>query len=256
MAGNPVIEFEDVSFSYNALPVLTDVNFSIGEKEMACIIGPNGGGKTTLLRLLLGILSPAEGSVNVFGQPPAQSRPRIGYMPQYVQYDPQFPVTVKDIVLMGRLGQGGIFGFFGWNGKRDHAVALSALADVEMERFVDRPFSDLSGGQRQRVLIARALSCEPDLLILDEPMNNVDRGVEERFLTLLKELNRKMTIVLVSHDIGFVSDIIESVVCVNRRVVIHPTSQLTGEVIQDIYSSSVRMVRHDHRCSEEGHTCD
>ena len=157
---------------------------------------------------------------------------------------------------MGRLGQGGLAGFFGWNRKKDHEVALKALADVEMERFVDRPFSDLSGGQRQRVLIARALATEPDLLILDEPMNNVDRRVEERFLDLLRELNRKMTIVLVSHDIGFVSDIIESVICVNRRVVIHPTSELTGEVIQDIYSSSVRLVRHDHRCSEEGHSCD
>ena len=118
--------------------------------------------------------------------------------------------------------------------------------------FGRRPFASLSGGQRQRVLIARALCCKPDLLLLDEPTSNVDSLVEARLLDLLRELNRRMTIVMVSHDLGFVSGLVESVICVNRRVVVHPTSEMTGEAIRDIYGGEVRMVRHNE-FSHYGH---
>ncbi len=255
MSQEAVIEFKDVTFSYNTEPILENVNLGITQNELACIIGPNGGGKTTMLKLLLGRLQPDRGSIRILGDSPTLARPRIGYMPQHVSYDPQFPVTVRDVVLMGRLGQGGISGFFGWNKKKDREIAEKALADVDMEDLGARAFSDLSGGQRQRVLIARALATEPDLLLLDEPTANVDRRVEERFMEILKTLNKKMTILIVSHDIGFVSTIIQTVICVNRKVVIHPTSELTGDVIQDIYSSGVHLVRHNHRCSEGGHIC-
>ena len=155
-----------------------------------CIVGPNGGGKTTLVKLILGLLTPQRGEVRVFGQPPHRSRLRVGYMPQHVQHDPQFPVTVMDIVLMGRLGQGGLAGLLGWHGRADRRAALDALAEVGMEEFGRRPFAALSGGQRQRVLIARALCCKPDLLLLDEPTSNVDSLVEARLLDLLRKLNR------------------------------------------------------------------
>lgn len=224
---------------------MEDVGFSVGPREAVCLVGPNGGGKTTLVKLILGLLTPRRGEVRLFGQPPRGSRRRAGYMPQHVQYDPRFPISVMDIVLMGRLGQGGLRGLTGWYGRADRHAALDALEQVGMKEFWRRQFGSLSGGERQRVLIARAVCCEPDLLLLDEPTSNIDTLVEARLLELLGELNTRMAIVLVSHDLGFVSGLVERVICVNRRVVVHPTSELTGDSIRDLYGSEVRMVRHD-----------
>jgi zinc transport system ATP-binding protein len=240
-----VLAFENVSFSYGSTPILEKVTFSIAERESVCIVGPNGGGKTTLVKLILGLLEPSSGAVCVFGQVPKFARRRIGYMPQHLLYDPLFPVTVRDIVLMGRLKSDGIRGFFGWPDGEDREAAFEALRQVGMEEFSRRPFSSLSGGQRQRVLIARALAGRPDLLLLDEPTSNVDTLVEARLLELLHELNERMTIMMVTHDLGFVSEMVKKVVCVNRRVVVHPTSDISGEIIHDIYGGHVRMVQHD-----------
>jgi zinc transport system ATP-binding protein len=237
----------DVSFAYGDMPVLEDVNLKVGPRDLICVVGPNGGGKTTLLRLILGVLKPHKGEVRVFGQSPVQARHRIGFMPQYARHDPQFPVTVMDIVLMGRLERQ-------WGGpysKDDKMAALSALADVGMIGLAGRLFNALSGGQRQRVLIARALASSPDLLILDEPTSNVDVMVEARFYDILREFNRRMAIIIVSHDLGFVSGIVQKVVCVNRQVAVHPTSEITGELISELYGGDFRMVRHDSRLSEE-----
>lgn len=245
MSTEPVISLRDVTFSYGCEPVLESVNLSVAEHQAVCIVGPNGGGKTTLVKLILGLLNPQRGEVRIFGQPAGHARLRIGYMPQHVQHDPQFPVTVMDIVLMGRLGQAAAGRIFGWHGRADRRAAREALDLVGMQDSVKQPFSSLSGGQRQRVLIARALCCQPDLLLLDEPTSNVDSLVEARLLDLLRELNRRMTIVMVSHDLGFVSSLVESVICVNRRVVVHPTSEMTGHAISDIYGGEVRMVRHN-----------
>jgi zinc transport system ATP-binding protein len=245
MSTEPVIALRNVTFSYGGPPALEDVTFSIGQREAVCMVGPNGGGKTTLVKLILGLLTPQQGEVRVFGQPPHRARLRIGYMPQHVQHDPQFPVTVMDIVLMGRLGQGAIGGLMGWPSRADRRAAVDALAQVGMGDSCRRPFAALSGGQRQRVLIARALCGNPDLLLLDEPTANVDSLVEARLLDLLRDLNRRMTILMVSHDLGFVSGFVETAICVNRRVVVHPTSAMTGAAIRDIYGGDVRMVRHN-----------
>jgi len=247
-----IVSFSDVAFAYNGATVLEDVNFSVAEGGMTCIVGPNGGGKTTLLKLMLGLLEPQGGEVRILGQAPRQARRRIGYMPQYAHHDPKFPITVMDVALMGRLGRR-------WGGgysKSDKEAVRTALRDVGVEEFRRRPFSDLSGGQRQRVLIARALACEPELLLLDEPTANVDAAVEAKLLKYLQELGKRMTIMIVSHDLGFVSNYVDSVVCVSRKVAIHPTSEITGEIIQEMYGEDIRMVRHDHRCSVEGHTHD
>jgi zinc transport system ATP-binding protein len=246
MSPQPVISLQNVSFAYETTPVVEDVSFTIGERQAVCMVGPNGGGKTTLMKLILGLLRPGRGEVRVFGQPPERVRLRMGYMPQHVRHDPQFPMTVLDIVLMGRLGRGGLRGTFGWHGPSDRHAALEALRQVNMEGLAHRPFSALSGGQRQRVLIARALCCQPDLLLLDEPTANVDTLEESRLFEVLQELNKRMTILLVSHDLGFVTSLVQSVICVNRRVVVHPTSQITGEAIQDIYGEEVRMIHHDN----------
>jgi zinc transport system ATP-binding protein len=251
--GEPIIEFRGVSFAYNGVAVVEDVDLRIGRQQSVCIVGPNGGGKTTILKLVLGLLRPTAGTIRVFGGTPEAARLRIGYMPQHVQHDPHFPATVLDIVLMGRLGRRGLPGFFGWYGRADRRAAREALAQVGLEAVVHRPFPALSGGQRQRVLIARALCCEPELLLLDEPTANVDTLVEARLFDVLRELSRRLTVVIVSHDLGFVSDLVENVVCVNRKVVVHPTSRLTGAMIQDIYGGSVRMVRHSDVVCEREH---
>jgi len=244
-----IVVLKDVFFAYNGSPVLENVNLIIKKGEFASIVGPNGGGKSTLLKLLLGILRPDSGELSVFNKAPEKTRHRIGYMPQHAQFDIRFPVTVMEVVLMGRLG----YALGGRYSKKDRHIAERSLEEVNMTGLAKRSFSDLSGGQRQRVLIARALCCEPDLLLLDEPTANIDPEVEEALFEILKSLNKRMTILLATHDIGFVSQSVKSVICVNRCVVVHPTSELSGEIIKDIYGGEVCMIRHDHRCSIEGH---
>ena len=245
------ISIEDVSFSYGRHPVLEDVNLQIQTGEFASIVGPNGGGKTTLLKLMLGLINPDRGEIKVFGKQPKQVREQIGYMPQHAYLDMNFPATVMDVVLMGRLKKQKI-----WFDKKDNQYALNALDKVDMAEYKNTEFNSLSGGQKQRVLIARAISSQPKILILDEPTANVDHETEENLFSILKILNSRMTILLVSHDLGFVSKYVKSVICVNRRVVIHPTTHLEGIMIKDIYFGDPKMVRHDHRCSEKGHCHD
>jgi zinc transport system ATP-binding protein len=170
-------------------------------------------------------------------------------MPQYAQLDPQFPVCVLDVVLMGRLGMGRIIGPYR---AADRRVAQRVLAEVGLADMGRRPFSALSGGQRQRVLIARALACEPDLLLLDEPTANLDIGIQDDFYELLRHLSERLTVVLVSHDVGFVSRLVRTVVCVNRSVSVHCASELGGDAIVALYGRDVQMVRHDHDCRHEG----
>ncbi len=246
-----VIEMEHVSFAYGAVPVLEEVDLKVLEREFIGIIGPNGGGKTTLLRLILGLLRPDTGTIRVFGLPPARAAAMLGYVPQHMQFDRDFPVSVLDVVLMSLAGRAGAGPF-----RRHHIrAAEEALATVELLEYRDRHFAGLSGGQRQRVLIARALAANPRMLLFDEPTANVDTSAGERLYRLLARLNRKMTILVVSHDIGFVHQYITSVVCVNRRVRIHPTSALDGRNITELYGEDMSLIRHDHRCSEEGHSC-
>jgi zinc transport system ATP-binding protein len=237
-----VIEMKDLAFSYPQTPVLEDVDLSIARGDFVCMVGPNGGGKTTLLRLILGLLTPTRGTVRVFGRPPNEVRQRIGYMPQRAELDPQFPVRALDVVLMGRLGNGRL----GPLGRSNKAKALQALAEVRLADCARRPFAALSGGQRQRVLIARALACDPELLLMDEPTANLDPLVQDEMHDLLHELNRRLTIVLVSHDVGFVTRFAKSVVCVNREVLVHAASAITGESIQALYGHAVQMVQHGH----------
>jgi zinc transport system ATP-binding protein len=244
-SSTPVIEIENLGFRFDGGPaVLEDVNLEISSGEFASVIGPNGGGKTTLVKLIVGLLTPTTGRVRVFGQPPARARQRIGYMPQHAMMDPRFPVRAIDAVLMGRLGSGHRFGNYS---RADREAALDALRTVGLEDQRARPFSNLSGGQRQRVLLARALVTDPDLLLLDEPAAGLDRKVEQDFFDLLQELNRRLTIVLVTHDLGFVAGFVHTVICVHRHVDIHPTTELDGRTISEIYGGDVRMVRHDHR---------
>ncbi len=245
------IILDNISFAYKQLNVLENVDLVIKKGEFASIVGPNGGGKTTLLKLILGLLKPNKGRITIFGKPPDQVRQRLGYMPQYAHLDMAFPASVMDVVLMGRLKKSSL-----WFSKKDRTAVFNAINEVGMSDFVNTGFNELSGGQKQRILIARALCNSPDILLLDEPTANVDIQTEENLFSILQKLNSKMTILLVSHDLGFVSQYVKSVICVNRRVVIHPTTLVNGAIIKDIYHGDLKMVRHDHRCSKEGHTHD
>ncbi|MBD3335295.1 MAG: ATP-binding cassette domain-containing protein [Candidatus Eisenbacteria bacterium] len=240
-ADNVVVRVEGVTFAYDTKPVLKDAGLQVTAGDFASVVGPNGGGKSTLLKLILGLLQPNRGRVRVFDRSPGQVRQRMGYMPQYAQHDPQFPVTAMDVVLMGRLGGS-------WGGpysKEDREAAREALEEMGVADLAPRLIADLSGGQRQRVLIARALCGRPDLLLLDEPTSNVDIGTEEKLYEVLQRLNERMTILMVSHDLGVVSRKVKSVICVNQRIMTHSTTDLTGGHIRELYKADMRMVRHD-----------
>ncbi|QBG46192.1 ABC transporter ATP-binding protein [Verrucomicrobia bacterium S94] len=236
------IQIEQVNFSYGPVTVLENVNVTIGEKEFISVVGPNGGGKTTLLKIILGLLEPQAGSVSVFGRTPALGRKWIGYLPQYANLDSKFPVTALDVVLMGRLGKTRNFGFYS---KADREAARTMLSRVGLDKLENRPLAALSGGQQQRVLIARALVSEPKLLLLDEPTSSLDDYVEQELYDLLQELNKELTIIVVSHDVAYVSRYVEKVVCVNREVHIHPVSEINENIIHDMYGEHVHAVRHD-----------
>lgn len=239
----PALFVDNLWFSYpGGGHALEAVSFRLEHGAFASVIGPNGGGKTTLLRLVLGLLTPDRGRIEVLGTTPERARPRIGYMAQHTQVDPQFPVRVLDVVLMGRLAPGRRIGGFG---RDDRAAARAALARVGLDGVETRGFADLSGGQRQRALLARALVSDPELLLLDEPETGIDRKHE--LYDLLAELNRSATVVLVSHDVGVVSHLVETVVCVHRTVDVHPTSALDGRAIRDLYGGEMRLVHHEHR---------
>ncbi len=245
------IQIDQVSFAYTQRAILENVSLAVGRHDFASIVGPNGGGKTTLLKLILGLIPPDSGNIRVFGKLPEQARHKIGYMPQYAHLDMDFPATVLDVVLMGRLNRARF-----WFSRKDKIQAEQAIERVDLKAFSKTGFNELSGGQKQRALIARALCSDPAILLLDEPTANVDNKTEQTLFELLRELNRDMTILLVSHDLGFVSKYVKSVICVNKQVVIHPTTDLEGTMIKDIYHGDLKMVRHDHRCSEGGHIHD
>lgn len=237
----PAVRFDRVTFGYGAAaPVLDEVSFAIEPGHSVSVIGPNGGGKTTLLKLALGLLEPRRGEVRIFGETPAVGARRIGYVPQAVRFDPQFPVNARDIVLMGRIEKVR-FGLFS---KECKAAAMTALAEVGLENQAKTPFANLSGGQKQRVLIARALACGPDLLLLDEPTANVDLTVEAQFLDSLDRLRHRVAIMMVTHDIDLISRLGDSVLCVNRRVHRHAVADLHGDLLREIFSGEHRL-EHD-----------
>lgn len=205
------------------------------------IIGPNGGGKTTLLKVILGLINPSRGSVTVLGDSPERSRRYIGYVPQISQFDREFPVTVLDVVLMGRLGRKGILRRYSEEDKR---VAYEVLESVEMLELKDNQIGKLSGGQLQRVLLARALASDPKILLLDEPTASIDEPTKTELYELLKNLNRKVTIVLVSHDIGVISSHVDKIACINRKLFYHGSKEIEAEIIEKTYQCPVDLIAH------------
>ena len=240
---NSIIEIDNVSFSYSHVPVVRNINLVINEGEFLGVIGPNAGGKSTLLKLILGLLKPDAGEITVFGKSPVKGRSRIGYVPQYPAFSRDFPINVRDAVLLGRLGE---TRWYGGYTKDDKEIAINALKAVEIDNIRTQTIDSLSGGQLQRVLIARALASKPDILILDEPTANIDVRAEEDIFALLKQYNDHMTIIVVSHDIGFISGYVDRVACLNQTMLCHTTSEISGKTIEELYGTPVRMIQHVH----------
>lgn len=246
MSSDPplAIELEDVWFRFDTRPpVLEAINLRVPEKEFLGVVGPNAGGKSTLLKIILGLYEPWSGRVRVLGDEPEAARGRIGYVPQYPTFSREFPTDVLHAVLMGRLGTGDR-----WRGytRADHDSARRAMDETEVADLAGRQINTLSGGQLQRVLVARALACDPQLLLLDEPTSNIDQRVETDIFDYLKTFIQRMTIVVVSHDIGFISRYVDRVACLNRTLICHDTADIDGKTIQELYGADVQMVAHRH----------
>jgi zinc transport system ATP-binding protein len=231
-----IIETQNLNFSYDQQPVIRDVNLRIQSGDFMAMIGPNGGGKTTLLKLMLGLLNADSGSIQIFGKTPKDASHRIGYVPQDIHINQNFPISSSDVVLMGKLKPGK-----GWSrySKEDRMAALQALEQVEMGKYRDHRVGELSGGQKQRVFIARALVTDPEILFLDEPTASIDTKGQNDFYAILKELNHKITIIVVSHDLMVISRYVKSVACVNRRLHYHGHAELTGEMIEMMYDCKI-----------------
>ncbi len=239
------LSLRDVSVSLGSTQVLKDVDLSLEKGDFLGIIGPNGGGKTTLLKVILDLLEPERGEVKVLGGSPSKNRKKVGYVPQYTNFDAQFPIDVWNVVLMGRLEKPGWKLFYS---KRDKNIAERALRSVNMYEYRDRQISNLSSGQQQRVLIARALATEPELLLLDEPTASVDEKIKTSVYDLLEKLNKEknLTIVLVSHDIGVLSSHVKKVGCLNTRFIYHGTDELTMDMMEEAYECPVDIIAHGH----------
>jgi zinc transport system ATP-binding protein len=231
---SPAIEVERLSFRYHGSRdhALIDVGFTIADREWVGLLGPNGGGKTTLLMLLLGLLRPDQGRILVFGERPSRARLRVGYVPQDAGVDSTVPASVLDVVLLGRLTR------TSWGprySRDDRERAMAALDETQTSDLADRAWRTLSGGQRQRVLIARALAAQADLLLLDEPTTGIDTHREKALLQLLEELNQRLPIVMVSHDTALVSHHMDRAIWIDRGAREIDVHDLGPERLEHLY---------------------
>jgi zinc transport system ATP-binding protein len=236
-----VISIRNLWASYNHEPVLEDINLSVKERDFIGLIGPNGGGKTTLIKVLLGLLPPQRGEVRILGREVSHGRRYIGYVPQWVDFDRDFPISVWDVARMGRLGSRRLLQRFT---ARDDEVVEKALSQVDMLNMRDHSIGDLSGGQRQRVYIARALAADPAILLLDEPTASVDPQASASIYEIMRRLNERVTIVLVSHDMNAISSHVKTVGCLNRRLFYHGEKQVTAEMLEEAYQCPVDLIAH------------
>ncbi len=248
---SPVIDIGALHFSYDGVPTLSDIDLKVIEGEFLGIVGPNAGGKSTLLKLILGLLQPQSGHVRVLDRAAHAATRLLGYVPQHPSFPRDFPITVEQVVQLGRMGMnrnGALLGALRPErmSRNDREAVHGALAELEAGDLAKRQIGSLSGGQLQRAWLARALVGEPRILILDEPTANIDQRVEGEIFDLLKSLNTRMTILVVSHDIAFISRYVSRVACVNRTLVCHRTDAIDGPMIQDLYGEPMRVIAHAH----------
>lgn len=245
------IELKNVSFRYDVKPILEAISCRIDQGEFVSIIGPNGGGKTTLIKLMTGLLHPYEGTIRIDGDEIRKSQHLIGYVPQVSSHDARFPISVIDVVRSGLVTRDPFDRM-----RHVEQQCMNALDTVDLADLAGKPISALSGGQKQRVLIARALAGGPEYLFLDEPTSNVDAVIGEQLHQLLKKISGKKTVILVTHDYSLVSSLSSRILCINRHLHEHPAEQLLEQTGTDIYGDRVMRVRHDIVLNEDSCFCD
>jgi zinc transport system ATP-binding protein len=251
MKPEEIVGITDVWVRYDGATVLEAISLSVERGDFLGIIGPNGGGKTTLLKVILGLIKPTDGTVRVLGQTPERSRHHIGYIPQHNLFDRDFPINVRETVLMGCNGTAGLFRRYS---REDKERAQEALRTVGMLSHQHHQLGKLSGGEQQRVFIARALVGRPKLLLLDEPTASVDSSMQTEFYELLVRLKKDMTIIMVSHDISAVSIYVDKIACLNRQLYYHGSREITPEVLEATYKCPVQLIAHGtipHRVLKE-----
>lgn len=237
------VRFTNVYFSYGDIEVLNNVSFHIHENEFVTIVGPNGTGKTTILKLILGLFTPQKGKVEVLGREPGYSLTDIGYIPQNVETDSKFPITVEEVIRMGLIN--------GFKKNKNFLLDIDKVLDIlDIKDLRKRQFSSLSGGQKRRVLAARALVSNPAVLILDEPVANMDIDSEKRLFDVLGSLKGKTTILIVTHDTTYVSDLTDVVLCMSKtrekeHCPVRHAFEPAGDISSDLYGSKVLRVLHN-----------
>ncbi|MBO4523002.1 MAG: ABC transporter ATP-binding protein [Methanomicrobium sp.] len=238
----PAIEIKNLTVKREGQTVLDSVSLNIEEGQSYAIIGPNGGGKTTFLKSILGLIKPDSGSVKIYGEAPAVNRYLLGYVPQFHTFDFSYPISVRDMVLTGRLGH--IKGIRRKYSDEDRKSAEEAMKTLGILHLADRTLNDLSGGEQQRAIIARAIVGNPKVLLLDEPTVYVDSPTEEKFHDILVELHKKMTVIMVTHDIGVISSGVDVIACLNVKMFTHYTAEITGDMIRNTYKCPVDLIAH------------
>ena len=240
----PPIQITDLCFARGDQEILHNVSFSVQPHSLVAVVGPNGGGKTTLLQIILGELTPQYGKVLVFGSDPAAVRTRIGYVPQSLPFDSRFPVSVGEVVLMGRIAKNR----FGFYSREDRRAAGEALERVELAGFENRSFAELSGGERQRVMIAQALAGGSELLLLDEPVANVDPEHASKLHDLFSRLTETMTVMMVSHNLSVVTGHATHVLCVNHGAELHPIGEVASATFKESFGGELMEIHHGAEC--------
>jgi len=249
------IQFNDVYFSYGDIEVLRDVSFHIHEGEFVTLVGANGAGKTTVLKLILGLVDPQRGKIEVFGKSPQYASINVGYIPQNINLDSNFPITVEEVVKMGLLN-----GFYREKPMKSLEDVERALEIADIKDLRKRSYTALSGGQRRRVLVARALVSNPRMLVLDEPTANMDVESERKLFSVLGDLKRKTTILIVTHDTGFVSALTDVVLCIGKSFekmhnVIRHALEPVKDKPSDLYSGRVARVLHNTELPDNLNCC-
>lgn len=237
----PALSIRNLYVGYFNEIILENVNLEVAANDFIGLIGPNGGGKSTLIKVILGLLQPQKGEVRILGKDPQHGRQWIGYVPQFAETDRDFPVSVWDTVRMGLLGG---WQFFSRLSSSESDRIASSLKQVGMLDLFKKNMGELSGGQRQRVFIARALISEPKILLLDEPTASIDPNATKDIYELFSELNQSMAILLVSHDIMAISSFTKTIACLNRRLVYHNSKELTSETLEQVYGCPIDLIAH------------
>ncbi|HQO09795.1 MAG TPA: metal ABC transporter ATP-binding protein [Clostridiales bacterium] len=230
----PILEIKNITAGYNGTRIIENINLTVYENDFLGIIGPNGGGKSTLLKVIVGLLKPEKGEV-IF-----KKKSRFGYLPQFTLNDSKFPITVKNVVLSGLVSEKKVFQKFS---QEDHDKAEKILNEFGLLQYKDSPFGELSGGQIQRTFLCRAIVSDPDILFLDEPTAFTDKDFSKNLFKTLLDINSDTTIIMVTHETGIISSYVKNIACINRTLHYHPGNEITEEII-DKFSCPVEIITH------------